>query len=98
MSKHTAGPWRVGDSHLEITDADGHRAIAEVRDYDGWEEISEEEQEANLRLIAAAPDMLKALQMEEELNRIGLIRAENDFIEAVNKARRDAIAKAEGQS
>lgn len=109
MSKHTPGPWRVGDSHLEITDADGHRAIAEVRDHDGWEEISEEEQEANLRLIAAAPDLLEALKPFADVDEVELIGAPNDMPieEALCKAGQptvgdllramDAIEKAEGK-
>lgn len=54
---HTPGPWHapgLGEIHDEQ-----HRVIA-----DCWaEEFSSKEPEANARLIAAAPDLLAALEM-----------------------------------
>lgn len=61
-SKHTPGPWAVGDldqngqrivrgEHIEICTC-WHHSVGSI----------EKEMEANAQLIAAAPDLLKALQ------------------------------------
>lgn len=71
MSKHTPGPW-------ELTRGDGYTVVAGIDQYGDRHEIATsynthpqegnpvEEwhppQEANVRLIAAAPDMLAALK------------------------------------
>jgi hypothetical protein len=56
MIPRTPGPWRVMKQgalpYREISDADGLRQIAEVHG---------NARDANARLIAAAPDLLKAL-------------------------------------
>jgi hypothetical protein len=65
MSKHTPGPWRVGNSFMEsgVFSADGKTIVAlthgSARYYRRQEQIAE--QDANARLIAAAPDLLEAL-------------------------------------
>lgn len=60
MSKHTAGPWKVGSWY------DGRLAIlvADIADYSIVAELTgaKREHEANAALIAAAPEMLEALQ------------------------------------
>src|SRR3990167_164278 len=63
--KHTEGPWRI--RHTSIG---GHRAISDKNNKDivvvtGIGEI-EEEQDANARLIAAAPELLEALKLMVE--------------------------------
>jgi len=64
MSKHTQGPWYYdGGRYVRIADTDG--TICEVCDDDGHVDPVHAEilpQVANARLIAAAPDMLEALQ------------------------------------
>lgn len=63
MSKkaHTPGPWRVGPvDDTRVEDADGNEVAQIDGDYnqpDTWPLM-----EANARLIAAAPDLLKALE------------------------------------
>lgn len=66
MSKHTPGPWEMSDggyilpNHKAI-DAPSHGALALVV----WKMEDDERSpkcEANARLIAAAPDLLEALQ------------------------------------
>ena len=56
---HTPGPWvaRYSDRVTTSDDKDGSRSIAHVY---GWRE-NYDWQDANRRLIAAAPDMLTAL-------------------------------------
>lgn len=57
--KHTAGPWSKGPGIITA----GHQAIAS---YTGCGVVryadSEEEREANAKLIAAAPDLLSVLE------------------------------------
>jgi hypothetical protein len=63
MSKHTPGPWEVGyhDKHGQRTVLSQHIEICTC-----WHHsvgAIEKEMEANARLIAAAPELLAALQM-----------------------------------
>jgi hypothetical protein len=67
MSKHTPGPWqldfynRIGEDYVAISAAK-HKALAEVV----WRFKDDEqspELEANAHLIAAAPELLEALQL-----------------------------------
>jgi hypothetical protein len=62
VSKHTQGDWRYraqGDAnHYCILTEDGKWVISFLQNG----EILTEEQEANMRLIAAAPDLLAALE------------------------------------
>lgn len=69
-AKHTPGPWRVHtptatERRLLVLHPDGERVIA--RCSEGYNSpisgpIPKEEREANARLIAAAPDLLSALE------------------------------------
>jgi hypothetical protein len=63
MSKHTPGPWEVGyhDKHGQRTVLSQHIEICTC-----WHHsvgAIEKEMEANARLIAAAPDLLAALEL-----------------------------------
>ena len=64
MSNHTLGPWLFDEESEAITThnriAKGITRIATVRL--GWAEPFESEEIANARLIAAAPDLLEALE------------------------------------
>ena len=60
MSKHTPGPWKI--THSEVN---GYR----VSDSTGWGVavvLKDTNDEANARLIAAAPQMLEALELLSE--------------------------------
>ena len=61
MSKHTPGPWSINDWPQATTDiaigAVGTPMIAKV----SLRDVSINEQKANARLIAAAPELLEAL-------------------------------------
>ena len=61
-TKHTKGPWHVGVKQAEkiVYDARGW-AIANATVYHGKNDINEVI--ANARLIAAAPELLEALQL-----------------------------------
>lgn len=88
MSTHTQGPWTVrkeGDSGwIDIVQADtGERwplPFAACKHFD---------QEANARLIAAAPDLLEALQF--------VLSAHGEQLDLAFQQAHVAIAKATGQ-
>jgi hypothetical protein len=49
------------------------------------------------RLIAAAPMLLEALKLAEELHQVGILAAPDGLWDRVQRARRDAIATATGE-
>jgi hypothetical protein len=88
-SQHTPGPWvihRPNDSERIDINAEGSFYIAEV--IGGMTA-----QEANAHLIAAAPDLLEAL---EELEALGSLELPQRRDAALLKAKA-AIAKAKGE-
>ena len=109
MRRHTTGPWCIGDSDLPVSQmailqskpTTKHNTIARMaKGIHGFEEIS-----ANARLMAAAPDLLEALQdlHAEMLAVLRSINAEmihydgDEFHERLGKAT-DAICKAIGEA
>ena len=63
MNKHTPGPWYKSDKTddmIQITKPDEEGIIAEVWSYHHKDRV--DETEANASLIAAAPDLLEALE------------------------------------
>jgi len=73
MAKHTAGPWKTdlwnyphrGQVKVIVTDKD---AIGEIYGLYREDTDSRIEEDANARLIAAAPELLEALEMVLSLN------------------------------
>ena len=57
---HTPGPWRITTDFIGVYDSEARR-IANM-DSDGAPDFSEDETLANARLMAAAPEMLAALE------------------------------------
>ena len=66
MSKHTPGPWRVGEykyKGIEISrDYSYPVRIAIVESWAADPKAAQQEAQANARLIAAAPELLEALR------------------------------------
>lgn len=100
MSEHTPGPWHTGDGTMGrriVYDARG-MAIADAKLFHGKRASGEDF--ANARLIAAAPDLLLALQMA--MPALDSVRAQfprhpsDDSIDVVAAARA-AIRKATGE-
>lgn len=64
---HTPGPWKYHSAGVMVMDGDGQTSIADIR---GWgtlekrhgEQKAMQIQDANGRLIAAAPEMLRIIQ------------------------------------
>lgn len=114
-AQHTPGPWQIGHLSLSVTAAcaspiGGSHKVCDIR---GWGYLtgkghgalglSDEEaraiQEANARLIAAAPDLLAAVR---ELAQHIVFDPDGDLdgaeFDAMGARALSAIAKAEGRS
>jgi len=96
-SKHTSGPWSNPTGSVTVREAATPRSL-KVCDMssDGGRPVAE--QEANARLIAAAPDLLAAL--EESLREVEAFTKRTgipQFVGWIDKARA-AIAKAKGET
>jgi hypothetical protein len=92
-SKHTPGPWTVDWSDDGPVIYTGDLLIASISgstEHIEVQGLDEQTTEANASLIAAAPDMLAAL--ERLLGNVG----RSEFADAIGQARA-AIAKARGQ-
>lgn len=88
MSKHTKGPWDVNRyNDLAYT-------IISKSDMDRQDDsfIEDEEDEANAKLIAAAPDLLEALNLAKTAIENNPLPGYAPLLSIINKA----IEKAEG--
>lgn len=98
MRKHTPGPWeieRYSDGLIQIVG--NVRAVSEHEDHvTTVVEAVTRGDEANAKLIAAAPELLDAL--EDAVNRLTssliLLKCDDDFIKKETAKARAAIAKA----
>ena len=94
MSKHTPGPWEIKrhfDPGYKFISAPTHSGLAQVV----WCMEDEERSpscEANAYLIAAAPELLEALEMMLEMSEMGGFGKA-----AAEDVARAAIAKAKGE-
>jgi hypothetical protein len=88
MTKHTLGPWDVAANFPH-----GMTSIC-LHDGKGWQEVGTAKTEDAANLMAAAPDLLKALQE--------IVAAADgkgwDVLDAGFETARAAIAKAEGRA
>jgi hypothetical protein len=96
MTTHTPGPWHVGyylDGWAVFPDSDPGHAVTRMQNRPG--------DEANARLIAAAPDMLEALEAILKAHALIVEEAageddEGDIVDEDCTRARAAIAKARG--
>ena len=88
-TKHTPGPWRIESGPYYRAIRVDFEVIADMR------QIGRSFNESNARLIAAAPDLLDALENVIESWGLGLLPHEDS--EALDQARA-AITKAKGES
>ena len=72
MSKHTPGPWHIGSNMILKVINGSYFSIAEVNDW-------EDETVPNARLIAAAPDLLEALELSLEEMKDDWITLDGEF-------------------
>ena len=57
MAEHTPGPWRSDSPYVSAPSGEHRKIVADCDQY-----FSDDECEANIRLIAAAPELLAALE------------------------------------
>ena len=104
MSKHTPGPWTYDQGQYAdwgcVKDASGFLVAKSVVPYGTDQNACRRERidpcEANARLIAAAPDLLEALETLESMpDERSIHDISNEELAAWEKARA-AIAKAKG--
>ncbi len=97
--KGTPGPWEVmkGDVAFAVKSGDEYVVRGGCGCCNGFDDSIDEEADAHL--IAAAPDLLEALQKVDEL--LGYVEHYNNFdariLDKCQDRIRDAIAKALGQ-
>ena len=97
MSKHTPGPWHwfeTLDGRCRVKPMNGKYIVAECSAM----EPQCEEQVANARLMAAAPDLLGALRSIVNLWDHHASAHGDGIIYPLHEAARAAIAKAEGSA
>jgi hypothetical protein len=100
MSKHTPGPWTKDVSRIFGMTKYGERSVAQIhalRDYSGREPDLFDETDANMRLIAAAPEILEALKQGVEQLEADYQETPLDGHGALIRKFRTVIAKAEGK-
>lgn len=94
MSKHTLGPWKAkGEKYGKTIDIFGNDGTDQPIAWADSDDIDPKEAKANARLIAAAPDLLAALERLFKQTSEGNAPCGEDTREAV----RAAIAKAAGK-
>lgn len=95
---HTPGAWRITDDFIGVHDQQG-RCIADM-DSEGAPDIGYDESLANAHLIAAAPDMLAALEALLEGTCEAMSFLDTHLVEHLKPladAAERAIAKAKGE-
>lgn len=95
MTKHTPGPWEIDGEYVQQVDQTGV-AVCDVMNMDvggdkGWH--SGPVTQANKQLIAAAPELLAALEIADKF--CGSLTAD-ECPDSVHIPIRAAIAKARG--
>lgn len=98
MNKHTAGPWQTDRNNVHAGQiATIHGCIG-----NDWVEIwspqwpdSEETQEANARLMAAAPELFEALDQIQR--RIAAGDLDEWSLQSLERIAAEAIEKAKGE-
>jgi hypothetical protein len=109
-SKHTPGPWRaqLREGYVEQWEVDGQWEVVATGETELWIADAASHigcDEANARLIAAAPELLEALEHLAAIAGTGLLHRQSldkqgmvELFEEARAAARAAIAKAKGET
>lgn len=107
MTKHTQGEWKFNEGNMTGAVFCGDDFIASVYPNapDGWDGISEypeaDEMRANARLVAAAPNMLAALERQianiERWIETGVPADEEESKSIYNQMKSSVVAAKEGK-
>ena len=100
MAEHTPGPWRSDSPYVSAPSGEHRKIVADCDQYDECEYLSDDECEANIRLIAAAPELLEQLERTVTGFERCMVHAGSDpeFAREAAKAARAVIAKARGEA
>lgn len=99
--QHTPAPWQVVEGEIWDTygELPGVPLFRPCRIYRRWgRDFAAGEQEANARLIAAAPELLKAAEQWAVILTVGIMHSEPAEVLDAMDALADAIAKARGET
>ena len=98
MSNYTKGPWGLTEDALSIrsshTTENGHTSN-HICSMDNYRKDRLEEKKPNAALIAAAPDMLEALEAMHNIASEG-VTPSLELVCRINSMAKQAIAKAKG--
>jgi hypothetical protein len=101
LIRHTPGPWDYDMDYIVAPDPDGRHPdiyVAEIAHSDDEGRIaSPQQQDANRRLIAAAPELLEALEAQEMAEWDPEASRSKGYFDRARELRRAAIAKATSQ-
>lgn len=95
MTKHTQGPWEAFSlgNFIGVTGKKSDIAYTRLKEITLDNARSIDEDEANASLIAAAPELLEALQLAD-----AILSGANMNVSVVEKKVKSAIAKATGET
>lgn len=97
MNKHTPGPWRFGkNSDDVVADTSGGHDDPHGIDYYGGHLIAESIHSKNRDIIAAAPELLEALEVLKDAF-IVAVGATSPYAKEALRRPMAAIAKARGE-
>lgn len=103
-AKHTPGPWKIGgDNKTLVHGNDKLMVLAECKHTHIVKEWCRpiETAQANARLIAAAPELLRAAKdcqnLSDRCNNAMLAQSVQDLLKAINETLTTAINKATGE-
>ena len=96
---HTPGPWLYDTEDGFIYDCDGRYTVASPH---ATKELDLDERDANARLIAAAPELLRALVALEDATECDtpdhLLHDKNGALYPAMRQAQEAIRKAKGEA
>ena len=101
MSAHTPGPWEWRENLSGKTLESAHETVIDSAPYEGmW--FTGESEEANQRLVAAAPELLESLEMllnrrMDVAKQLGVSEASANGSDGRYARARAAIEKARGK-
>lgn len=104
MTKHTPGPWAHGRNHRTTGTVEIRQHTGDVVGYatcarQGYGHVqSDAEALANASLMAAAPLLLEALQMQEMAEADAAAGRRKGYFDLARELRRAALAKAKGDT
>lgn len=94
-TNHTPGPWHVNTLEVVPYSIHAHRGVVAEVSRGTMNEVRADEIEANVRLIAAAPELLAALEWLLKSPDLNLDELDRQTIGAIETANH-ALAKARG--